>query len=231
MRMVRTALLERVEPSKSHALLVASSSSHAGKTTVSILLANSLASLGKRTLLVEADLRRPSMADRLSLDPRQGLASVLAGEAVEEDVICSPPTVPFDILPAGKTPEGFTPDILANGVMTSAIHRWKQRYDFVILDSPPTSHVADARILWGLCDGTIMVIRASHCRRAEVAEAYGSLSMAGSKVLGTILIGGAHSAGYSGYDYDTYRHSADTWGPPLLKKEERGNGARDSGLS
>ena len=73
--------------------------------------------------------------------------------------------------------------------------------------------------------------RASHCRRAEVAEAYGSLSTTGGKVLGTILVGGSHSAGYSDYYDDSYRYSADTWGPPLLEKDERGNGARGSGLS
>ncbi len=224
MRMVRTALLGRVDPSKANALLVTSSSPHAGKTSVSILLANSLASLGKRTLLVEADLRRPSIADRLSLDPRQGLAAVLTGDASEDDVICSSPTLTFDILPAGRTPEGFVPDILANGVMTSALKRWKQRYDFVILDSPPVSPVADARILGGLCDGTIMVIRASHCRRTEVAEAYNSLATTGANVLGTILIGGSRSADYyRDYD-DSYEYGSEKQGPQLLEKGKRGNG-------
>lgn len=231
MRMVRTALLDRVDLTKSNALLVTSSSPHAGKTSVSILLASSLASLGKRTLLVEADLRRPSLADRLSLDARQGLATVLTGDAVEDRVICSPPAVRFDVLAAGELPDGFTPDILANGAMTSAVNRWKQRYDFVILDSPPASPVADARILGGLCDGTIMVIRASHCRRAELAEAYSSLATTGGNLLGTILIGGPRPAGYSRLYDEYYGGEADTWGPPLLEKTRGGNGAHDSGLS
>ena len=150
---------------------------------------------------------------------------------MDDDVICSPPNVAFDILPAGRTREGFTPDILGNGVMTSAINRWKQRYDFVILDSPPVSHVADARILGGFCSGTIMVIRMSHCRRAEVAEAYSLLSTTGGNVLGTILIGSSRSASYSDYYDCSYMGSTDTSGSGRQEQHERENGARDSSLS
>ena len=188
-RMVRTALLRRVPASGRHVILVTSSSSQSGKTSVAILLARSLALLGKKTLLVETDLRRPSLSQRLELDSPVGLASLLTGQAQEEKAIVSSGVVDFDVLLAGESPPEFNAELLANGVFSACLERWKQRYDFVVLDSPPVLPVADARILAGQADGTIMILRAAHTRRMEVVQAYADLSAAGARLLGTILVG------------------------------------------
>jgi capsular exopolysaccharide synthesis family protein len=204
-RMVRTALLERINGSHGGAaVLVTSSSAQAGKTSVSILLAQSLAALGKRTLLVEADLRNPSLADRLNINGRAaGLMTVLTRNTPDEAAITRSRKFDFDVVTAGEAPDGFDADLLANGTMSAALSRWRQKYDVVLLDSPPVLAVADVRILGGLCDGTMMVMRSAHCRRADVMESYALLAAGGCTLVGTVLVGGTRRAGYSAY-YGAY---------------------------
>ncbi|UCG33181.1 MAG: polysaccharide biosynthesis tyrosine autokinase [Phycisphaerales bacterium] len=205
-RMVRTALLRRLSGTDKRVVLITSSSSQSGKTSVAVLLAKSLALLGKKVLLVEADLRRPSLSGRLNLESKSGLAASLAGAANDEQAILPTSVSGFDVLMAGEYPPGFDAELLANGVLASCLRRWKSRYDFVLLDSPPVLPVADARILAGQADGTIMVLRASHSRRPEVVQAYADLSAAGGTLLGTILVGvrGGSGPGYYYGDYEPY---------------------------
>ena len=212
MRMVRTALLERLNGTAGRVVLITSSTSEAGKTSVAILLARSLAQLGKRTLLVEADLRRPSVSGRLGMEVKRGLVSVLLQQVEDREAI-QPTSVPnFDVLVAGEQPESFDTERLANGVFSACLERWRKKYEFVLLDSPPVLPVADARILAGQADGTIMVMRAAHCRRPDVARTYADLTAVGGRIVGTILVGVRDDSGYGysgGYNY----HS----GPKALK--------------
>jgi len=216
MRMVRTALLRRLEAARDQVVLVTSSSSRAGKTSVALSLARSLAQLGKRTLLVEADLRQAALAERLGLDPSApGLAAILTGMAEDDEVVRPDECTGLDIMLAGTTGE-FNPELLANGVFAGCLKRWRSRYDYVVLDSPPVMPVADARILATQADGILMVLRSSHCRRSEVLRAYADLDVVGGRLLGTVLVGvlsGAHYGygqyGYGSYGYGGYgRHQA-----------------------
>ncbi len=174
--------------------------------------------LGKKTLLVEADLRRPSLSLRMKVESSAGFASLLTGRDKEEKTIVASGIADLDVLPAGECPPDFNAELLANGVFSSCLTRWKQRYDFVILDSPPVLPVADARILAGQADGTIMVLRASHTRRVEVVQAYADLSAAGGRLMGTILVG-VDSLSDGGYNSD---YSA---GVPCLASSEIAVGA------
>jgi receptor protein-tyrosine kinase len=205
-RMVRTALLERLSGSSKSIVVITSSMSRAGKTSVAILLARSLALLGKKTLLIEGDLRRPSLAERLDIDCRAGLIALLSGLADDTEVIRSSGATRFDVVVAGEPAVDFDPELLANGVLTACLNRWKGMYDYILVDSPPVLPVADARILASQADGAMMVLRSAHCRRAEVVQAYADLCGAGGKLLGTVLIGGHYPADY-GYGYG-YRGNA-----------------------
>ncbi len=205
MRMIRTALLERLNQTGEQVVLVTSSLPRTGKTSVAVLLAKSLAVVGKRVLLIEGDLRRPALAERLDIELHAGLAALLEGSADETEAIASGGIANLDILMAGKVPDDFDPELLANGVFATCLERWRSSYDFILVDSPPLLPVADAQILAGHVDGTIMVLKSSHDRKKEAAEAYSQLSAAGGRLLGTVLIGGHH--GHSGghyYDYGYY---------------------------
>lgn len=201
MRMVRTALIERMAEHRQRAIMVTSASSSAGKTTVAIELAKSLAHLGKRTLLVEADLRRPTLSKRLGLANENGLCALLSGETDEQSAV-TPTGVPnLDVIFAGRRPPVLNPELLANGVFGACLARWKKNYDFVLLDCPPILPVADSRILARQVDGAIMVSRSSHCRRTDVIQACADLNAAGGPLLGSVLVGVQPGSGY-GYRYE-----------------------------
>jgi capsular exopolysaccharide synthesis family protein len=204
MRIIRTALLERLSGGDHSVVLVTSATSAAGKTTVAIQLARSLAQLGRKTLLVEADLRRPTLFKRLGRVSGPGLAAVLAGETDLGEAIVPSGAPHLDLLPAGIRPDDFNPELLADGHFTACLGRWRKDYDFVVIDSPPMLPVADARILAGHVDGAIMVSRAAHCKRADVVQACADLAAAGSPLLGTVLVGSRSGPGYS-YSY-AYTH-------------------------
>jgi capsular exopolysaccharide synthesis family protein len=174
---------------------------------VALGLARSLALLGRKTLLVEADLRRPVLCERLGLEPQVGLASLLVRSATDLQAIVPGDIPKLDVMMAGGRPEDFDPELLANGVFAAYLKKWRRRYEFILLDSPPVLPVADARILASQADGTIMVLRSSHCRRTDVMQTYAHLSAAGGTLLGTVLVGARHGHhGYS-YDYKAYQSS------------------------
>ncbi|MFQ5413995.1 MAG: polysaccharide biosynthesis tyrosine autokinase [Phycisphaerae bacterium] len=203
-RMVRTALVERLAGLDGQVLLVTSSTSRTGKSSVSLLLGRSLANLGKRVLLVEADIRRPSLAERVNVDGHIGLAALLAGATDDASAITRVGAAGFDLIVAGDPPEQFTPELLANGAFASCLDRWRKNYDIILLDGPPLLPVADARILARHADGALMVLRSSHCRRADAVQALGDLSAAGGRLLGTVLVGvkgGGRSGAGTGYGY------------------------------
>jgi capsular exopolysaccharide synthesis family protein len=207
-RMVRTALLERLtQASPQAAILVTSSTSRAGKTSLALLLAQSLAAAGKKVLLVECDFYRPTLSPRIGLEPGVGLADLLARRAEDAQAIRRTGTPRLDVLPAGNVHDCSNPEALANGVFRECMARWKLVYDFVVLDSPPVLPVADARILAGHVDGSLLLVRAGQDRRPEVCGAFSRLAATRGGVLGLVVIGGDTPGApyYSGcYGYGSY---------------------------
>ncbi len=201
-RMLRTALLERLDGTHGSTVLVTSSGAGSGKTTVAIMLSRSLAQCGKQVLLVDTDLRNPSVAGRLGMETGPGLVSLLRGESSDDQVIVHSDMPHFDVLPAGATLPEDT-ELLANGAFSACLRRWRDRYDIVMLDASPVLPVADARILSKQADGTILVVRERHCLRADVVDGLACLITAGARLLGTVFIGSGHH-GRHGYGYYTY---------------------------
>lgn len=200
MRIVRTMMLQRLGRPKG-TVVVTSPEASAGKTTVSVLMARSLARMGKRVLLVDADMLHPSVSQYFELNDRVGLRSVMAGEASDADAVCTTPEENLFVLPAGVRHGPANRDVLANGAFTGAVERWEQQYDFVIMDSPPALAMADARIASGLADGVVMVLRADGSRRDDAVEAFSGLAACGARLLGTMLVGVRTGSGYYPYQY------------------------------
>lgn len=194
-RLIRTMLLQRLG-NKGASVVVTSPEPSTGKTTVSILLGQSLAHIGKKVLLVDLDFPHPSLSEHFGLLNQPGLRSTLTGNIDECSAIVASDTKGLDILPVGRREGVENYEILANGAFSASIERWTKMYDFVLMDSPPVLSMADARIAAGHADGSIMVLRASHSRRQETVEALASLSTAGGTLLGTILCGVDTNASY-----------------------------------
>lgn len=225
-RMIRTALLSRLNGQGTPVVQVTSATVGSGKSTLSTLLARSLAQLGKRVLLVDTDVRRPSLADRFAIARTPGLINLLAQGGGGEAYI-HPTGVPgLNVVPAGKAAQHGDFELLANGVFAGQIDRWRREYDLILLDSAPLLGTADAAILARHADGTVVVVRQQHCRREALLEALSVLSVTGGKLLGTVFVGAGTNGGY-GYGYG-YGHQYDV--PSLSVRDvdpARGAGTRE----
>lgn len=205
-RMIRTALLERLDKTRGNAILISSPVPKAGKTTVSTMLGRSLAQCGLKVLLVDADLRNPTVAERFGIAQSPGLIDALTGRADPDQLIVTTNTDRFSILPAGKLTGGIELELIANGALSACLSRWRQEYDVVLIDSAPLLPVADARILARQVDASVMVVREGHCRRTEVADALEQFTASGARLLGTIYIGSAPKRSYAG-SYHAYHYA------------------------
>jgi len=205
-RMVRTALLQRLDEDGGNAVLITSAGPGAGKTTVAIALARSFARCGKRALLIDADLQNPALGSKFGFDGEEdGFLSVLSGSTADADAIRDTQTPGLDVLPAGKVLEGVDSELLANGAFKAWLDIWKSRYDVIMLDGSPVLPVADARIMARQVDGAVLVVRESHCKRSDVADAMSCLNISGAKLLGLVFIGRARIGAYWSGHYRRYR--------------------------
>jgi len=202
-RMIRTALLERTAQGDASAVLITSAGAGAGKTTVAWRLALSLAQCNKRVLLIDADLRNPSLSERYAETTGPGLVGLLRGEATDADAIRPSETEGLYVLPSGQARGTPNPELLAGEALQAALQRWRAEYDIVVLDTTPVIPVADARILARLTDGAVLVLRADHCRRDEIFEAMAALNASGTRLLGTVFVGEGRRTYYGDY-YSNY---------------------------
>ncbi|GAA2096370.1 polysaccharide biosynthesis tyrosine autokinase [Microlunatus panaciterrae] len=186
MRRLRTNLqfVDVAEHAKS--IVVTSSIPGEGKSTTTINLAVSLADAGQRVLLVDADLRRPSVAEYLGLEGRAGLTTVLIGRADLDDVVQPWQQSSLDILPAGQIPPNPS-ELLGSKAMQHLMEQLSQRYDMVLLDSPPLLPVTDAAILSKFAGGTLVVVGADRIHRPQLREALESLTTVDANVVGIVL--------------------------------------------
>ncbi len=200
-RMVRTPLLQRMGKRHGSMVLITSAGMGEGKTTTAVMLARSLAQCGKKVLLVDADLRNPSVSRHLGISSKVGLVECLAGQAEDSEAIIQTDTPRLSVLAGLRSEQGIDPELIANGAFSAAIARWRKKYEVVLLDSSPVLPVADARILAHHADGTILVVWAERTRRDDVVEALTHLESAGGKLWGTVFVGSRRrDYGYS-YDY------------------------------
>jgi capsular exopolysaccharide synthesis family protein len=158
-----------------------------GKTTAALNLAVvSSMNLGRRVLLVDCDLRRPKLHAALGLRPECGLAEALGGEGNVDRAILSVEGTGLEVLPVRATPPNPS-ELLASDAMRSLLEELARRYDQVILDTPPTLALPDAKTLSELTDGLVFVVRANQTARDDVAAALDILDR--RRVLGIVLNG------------------------------------------
>jgi len=198
-------------------ILISSSEPGDGKTTIAANLAVALAQAGKRTLVIDADLRRPGFTALVDLKGQAGVADLLASD---EPPTSTAPTLVhqtevegLDVLPAGfRRPN---PAELLSGKNFAELLAWADSvYDRVIVDCPPVLAVSDAQIIGQLVDGAILVVRPEKNHRRSVIRAVESFGAAGCRVLGVVANGlSEESSGYGygyGYSYDGgYGHASE----------------------
>ena len=201
-RIVRTSLLGQIGTKDSTSLLITSCEMGSGKTTLSAYLASSLAEAQKRVLLVDADLRRRDLSKQLGLETRPGLAELLASDdwLSARDVIEETAIPMVHVVPAGVARNGN--GLLANGDLPRFLAEWTNAYDVVLLDGPPMLAIADAQILAGLVDATVLCLRASHTRQDAADEARRRIHAVNGTLVGAVLNGLPPQSPY--YYYSNY---------------------------
>lgn len=180
-------------------LLVVSAAPGDGKTTVARNLAEAAATMGSRVLLVETDLRRPTLAARLAVAPNAGLAGVLIGAMGLDDAIQRLELTPsgngasssrsLDVLIAGSIAPPNPAELLESQAMRSLLAQVRERYDLVVLDTPPLTVVSDAFPLLSQVDGTVIVGRVGRNRRDVADRLHDILQGADAPLLGVVANG------------------------------------------
>jgi capsular exopolysaccharide synthesis family protein len=183
---LRTSVLLSTAKRPPSSLLVTSAQGGEGKTTVAANLAVSLAQLGERVLLIDADLRRPSLHNFFGLPNSAGLVNFLTGDPDWRSLVTHPAPIGLDVLFSGPIPPNPA-DLLSSDYMRALIREASKEYKFVVVDSPPLLNLADSRILATLVDGVILVVGGGITPRDLVHRAYISALDAGSHVLGAAI--------------------------------------------
>jgi non-specific protein-tyrosine kinase len=183
-------------------VVVTSPSADEGKSTTSCNLAITLSQAGMRTILVEADLRRPRVADYMGLEGAVGLTSVLTGVATLDDALQPWGRTAMWVLASGPLPPNPS-EILGSQQMLELLKTLEDRADVIVFDSPPLLPVTDAAVLARICDGAVLVVRHGNTRREQVTRALEALQGVDAKLLGTVL----NRAPVKGPDADSYGYA------------------------
>jgi len=166
--------------------VVTSSLPGEGKSTASINLAIALADAGTRVLLVDGDLRRPSVSKYLNLEGAVGLTTVLIGRASLADAVQQWGNPNLHVLPSGQIPPNPS-ELLGSAQMAKLLTQLEEEYDVAVIDSAPLIPVTDGAILAKLTGGAILVVGAGMVHKAQVQEALRALETVGARVLGVVV--------------------------------------------
>ena len=173
-----------------------------GKSTTAINLAITLADAGSRVALVDADLRRPSIAEYMGLAGEVGLTTVLIGRADLQDAMQPWGDGSLNVLPSGQIPPNPS-ELLGSGSMAKLLDLLASQYDIVLIDTPPLLPVTDAAILAKITGGAVVVAAADVFNRQQLADGLGALEDVGARVLGVVLnrLAYKQTDAYSYYNY------------------------------
>lgn len=202
--MTRTMLLNIARMQAGKVFMVTSAMSGEGKTSLSCHLATSLARSGRKTIVIDMDLRRPSLHHLFSQPPGPGISEVLRGELPLEEAITATEIPGLELLAAGEC-DDITMCSLSQGGIAPLFDRLKATYDCVIVDTAPVLPVTDTLLVAPFTDGVLLSVLTDVSRMPKITETRDRLTAVGVKVLGTVFIGerlGIH--GYynrHGYDY------------------------------
>lgn len=185
---------------KLKSIVLTSSTASEGKSTVAANLAVSFARQGKKVLLVDADLRRPTLEKTFGLANPLGVTNYLTEDTISiNDVIYKTTVDNLYIIPSGPTPPNPS-ELIGSRKMEKMIGILESTFDLIIYDAPPVLSVTDAQLLANKVDGVVVVVRVNKTEKENVRRAIGLIKHVGGRVIGTILNDVEESTnGYYGY--------------------------------
>ena len=185
-------------------LLVTSSNPEEGKSTTSYSIAMQLATVGKRVLLIDADMRKPSFSvDQHASD---GLSTLLTSDGSATDHILRTSRNTMFLMPSGPIPPNPA-NIIRPGRMREILEELETHFDAIVIDAPPTLGFADSLLLGSVCQGALFTVESGKTRTHAAATALNQLQMAGVRILGAVLTKAAASTEDYSYSYRYYRQA------------------------
>ena len=155
-----------------------------GKSLTASNIAISFAMLGKKTLLMDCDMRKPNIARLWRIHTKNGMSDLIA--KVDSCDVYGVDGLPLSIIACGKIPPNPS-EMLASAAFQNAVEYFRKKYDYIIIDTPPINEVADAQIVSRLVDGMLLVVRSGHSKQRDLAEAESALQSAGSRICGVVI--------------------------------------------
>jgi polysaccharide biosynthesis transport protein len=203
-RVLRTSVLLSAAGQPPKRILITSGQPGEGKTTTVINTAISLAQLGASVLVIDCDLRRPTTHKVLGVDHMQGLSTYLSRDVEIDDVIQKLQIANLSLLPCGPIPPNPA-ELIASDRMKALLDTLSERYDHILIDSPPLINVTDPVILSTMVDGVILVVHGGKSTRDVVRRARQELTSVGAKIFGVVLNNvDLKREGYDNYYYYRY---------------------------
>ena len=208
-KLLRTKLqFSFADENNSRVIGISSALSGEGKSLTSINLAFSLSQLDKKVLLIDCDMRRPTLAEKLGILKAPGLSNYLTRQCRLEDIVqmCGLKNneKAFHVITAGQNPPNPI-ELLSSERMKSGLQELRKIYDYVILDLPPVGEVSDAMAVAKDTDGLLLVVRQNYCDRLSLSEAVHQFDFIHTKILGIVFnCASEHSGGYGKSYYKRY---------------------------
>lgn len=166
-------------------ITVSSAKAGDGKTTNVINIAIAFSQIGKRVLLIDADLRRPAVAKTLHIENSIGLSGILAGfNTISEAIVNISPNL--DVLPTGSIPPNLS-ELLASTAFDRMFESLRLAYDYILIDTPPAGIVSDAVMIAPKTDGLVLVIKSKSTTHTEFERLIDNIKLADIRILGTVL--------------------------------------------
>lgn len=201
---IRTNLMYLLSQSESKVFAVSSALPNEGKSSCAVNLSIAFSQLGSKVLLIDVDLRKPSIYRKLRLQNAKGLSSVLVGFCKFDDAVVSVNSN-LDVLVSGPIPPNPS-ELVASDNMSALLQMLGSEYDYVILDTPPINVVSDAVLLAPKTEGVLMVVQDRKTTHEEFEKAANQLKFANARLLGAVLNGSANKSAKYSFKTQMYRY-------------------------
>ena len=197
-KQLRTNIRFCIRDQKCKKFCITSGQASEGKSITTLNLAISIAQTGKKVLLIDADLRRPAVARLLVEKASPGLTEVLSGDATVQEAVHTEVYSNLDILFSGEIPPNPS-ELLSSEELAALIETNTEKYDYILVDTPPVNIVTDACVIANLLDGVLLLVREGRASKEDVRQAINNLQLTGANILGYILNGAeSNSSKYYG---------------------------------